>query len=170
MDKDTKQHEYEKKFLKVFEKQSDAIFRFCFYKVSNRAKAQDITQDTFMRCWQRLVVGDEIKNIKAFLFTVARNLIIDHYRKQTNLSLEEISDQGFEPAINENNSEKVDSKMAFDKVLQLLSKIDEKYRDAVLLRYVEDLKPKEIAEILGESENVVSVRIHRGVEKLRKLI
>jgi RNA polymerase sigma-70 factor (ECF subfamily) len=97
-------------------------------------------------------------------------LVIDHYRKKTSTSLEGLSEQGYEPAINENISGKVDSKMAYDKALQLLSKIDEKYREAVLLRYVEDLSPRQIAEIIGESENVVSVRIHRGVEKLRKLL
>src|SRR3989344_5109153 len=51
-----------------------------------------------------------------------------------------------------------------------LDQLDETYRDIILLRYTEDLPPKEIARITGLSENVVSVRIHRGIEKLKVIL
>ena len=55
-------------------------------------------------------------------------------------------------------------------VRKAIDELDEAYREIVLMRFVEDLPPKDIARITGLSENVVSVRIHRGVEKLRTLL
>ena len=54
-------------------------------------------------------------------------------------------------------------------VVDKLFEIDEKYRDVLVLRYTEGLSVQEIAEVLGERENTVSVRIHRGIQQLRKL-
>jgi len=52
--------------------------------------------------------------------------------------------------------------------MEVLNKLEEPYRQAVTLRYVDGLSPKEIAEIVGESTNNISVRINRGIEKLKK--
>ena len=55
-------------------------------------------------------------------------------------------------------------------VLTMVDKLDEKYREPVLLRYVDGFSPKEIANILDESTNVISVRIHRGIRLLKTLM
>ena len=56
------------------------------------------------------------------------------------------------------------------RVRKAIDELDETYRDILLMRFIEDLPPQDIARISGLSENVVSVRIHRGVEKLRTLL
>jgi len=78
----------EKVFGEVYSRESDAIFRFCLLRTSDREVALDFTQDTFMRFWNSLVLEKEIKNHRTFLFTIARNVVIDWYRKKKAFSLE----------------------------------------------------------------------------------
>ena len=76
------------KFQKIYETESDAIFRFCLTRVSNRDQALDITQETFLRLWKTLNQDEKVLNNRAFLFTIAHRLIIDWYRKKKSLSLD----------------------------------------------------------------------------------
>jgi len=165
------------KFEEIYTKESDAIFRFCFVRVSNREQALDITQETFLRLWQSLQGKKEILNSRAFLFTVARRLIIDWYRKKKSFSLDKIISDRQE---NEDgySSDIIDEKTTKEKIYQgaegrfLLDKINElphSYRHTVYLRFVEDLSPPEIAEILKISVSAASVRINRGIRELKKI-
>jgi RNA polymerase sigma-70 factor (ECF subfamily) len=54
-------------------------------------------------------------------------------------------------------------------MLPKLDRLDEKYRQVVIMRYIDELSPKEIAEVLGDEENTVSVRLHRAIQKLRAM-
>src|SRR3954470_8519467 len=78
----------EKLFGEIYSRESDAIFRFCLLRTSDRDMALDFTQDTFMRFWNTLLTDKDIKNSRTFLFTIARNIIIDWYRKKKSLSLD----------------------------------------------------------------------------------
>ncbi len=155
----------EQEFLQAYDQFADAIFRHCFFRVSDRDLAKDMTQDTFIRTWQAIQKGQQIQNIKAFLYKVAGNLVIDYYRKKKELSLDDLQEKGFDPVKESKQSvDFIDLQLA----LTELQKLPEKYRQALSLRYVEEFSVAEIAEILGESENVVSVHIHRGIKELRK--
>ena len=81
-------HDIAYAFEKTYTDESDAIFRFCLVRVSNREQALDLTQETFLRLWQSLSQDKEIANARAFLFTVAHNLVIDWYRKKKSVSLD----------------------------------------------------------------------------------
>ena len=158
----------EAKFIKTYDDHSDAIFRHCYFRVYNRDIAKDITQDTFTKTWQYLADGGEIENIKAFLYKTATNLIIDLSRKKQTISLETIRETGFEPSYDD--SKDINNSIEVKRVLKIINKLDTAYKDAVIMRYVEDLSPKDIAKVLRESENNVSVRIHRGIKKLKELL
>jgi RNA polymerase sigma-70 factor (ECF subfamily) len=156
----------------IYRAESDAVFRFCLLRTSDREIALDFTQDTFMKFWNVLSDPDRkpVKNYRTFLFTIARNQVIDWYRKKKSLSLEammegadgETSD-AFTPALEGSVETKVEAEFLVRKIEGLA----EPYRHAVYLRCVEELKPREIAQILGESVNVISVRISRGLRQLR---
>lgn len=158
----------EEKFLEVYEKYNDAIFRHCYFRIGyDREKAKDLTQETFAKTWNYLAQGKVIENSKAFLYKVATNLMINLHAKKKDLSLDKLQTAGFDPGFD--NQESLHNFLVGQQLLKKLDQLDEKYSQAVAMRYVDDLSPKEIAEILGESENVVSVRIHRGLSKLREL-
>ncbi len=156
-------------FLKAYETYADAIFRHCYFRVYHREQANDLMQQTFMRTWQTLVQGTEIENLRAFLYKVANNLIIDEARKKREqVSLDGLEESGFEPSTNPRPE--LEKSLDHQALYPYLQQLDEKHREVVIMRYIDDLSPKEIAQVLGESANVISVRIHRAIERLRHLI
>lgn len=82
----------------------------------------------------------------------------------------EMSVEDFLPADESNTLEAAMGRFDGERVLDRLNDLPELYREALTLRYVDGLSPKEISEIIGESENVVSVRVHRGLKKLKELL
>lgn len=163
----------EKAFGEIYRLESEAIYRFCLLRTSDRNVAQDFTQDTFMRFWNSLLSEKKINNSRAFLFTVARNIVIDWYRKKKTFSLDQMMESetsmrgaSFQPIAREN----VETTVEAAHLVQRIHELPEPYSKAVYLRCVEELKPREISEILGESANVISVRISRGLEQLRKVL
>ena len=161
-------NEQEKEFLKLNDDLADPIFRHCFFRVSDREKAKDIMQETFTRTWEYLAKGETVKNLKAFVYRVANNLIIDSYRKKKEDSLDRMQEDGFDIGVDER--EKIMDMLSGREVIALMADLGDKYREVIVMRYIDDLMPREIAEIIGESENVISVRLHRGLRQLRDLI
>lgn len=159
-------------FNAIYMDQSDSVFRFCLFRVSSREQALDLTQEVFVRLWQSQIEEKEISNPRAFLFTVARHVIIDWYRKKKPISLEGLSENDDQDSFEVSDESTVVSRELEVEGRFVIDKIDElgpSYRDAVYLRFVEGLSPDEIGKILGMSVNATSVRINRGIQELRKL-
>jgi RNA polymerase sigma-70 factor, ECF subfamily len=158
----------EAQFLEAYEEHADALFRHCLLRVRDRELAKDIVQEAYSKTWVYMSEGKEIEYLRAFLYRVANNLIIDWSRKKKSSSLDSLmEDDGFEPA-DETIRDFADVPAAREAV-KLLGELDEIYRTAITMRYLDEMSPREIADALGVSENVVSVRIHRGIEKLSKM-
>lgn len=157
-----------KQFTEAYEKHSDALFRFAFFKLSDRERAKDLLQETFSKAWEYVSTKGDVDNIKAFLYKILSNLIIDEYRKRKPVdSLEDLREVGFDPS--RDSTETLVNRIDGSKAIMLLRKIAEPYRSAIFMRYIQELSLKEIAELTEENENAIAVRIHRGLEKLRKL-
>lgn len=163
-----KSAEVEKEFLEAYSLFSDAIFRHCVFCVSDREKAKDITQITFVRLWDILSQGNEIDNMRAFLYRIVNNLIIDEYRKKKDESLDRMRDEeGFDIGFDPRNE--VEARDDYERARALLETLPEHYRQALVMRHIDGLSVKEIAQMTDESENVISVRIHRAITKLTTL-
>lgn len=158
----------EKSFFELYERESDSLFRFVFFRVNDREAALDLVQESFVKLWEVLSSGRDIDNARAFLFRIASNKVIDRYRKVKEYSLDLLAEEGFDASLEAAVSieEGIDMKEA----MKVLETLPEKYREAVWLRNVEEWAVKDIAKHLGESENAVSVRIHRGIAMWRKKI
>ncbi len=156
----------EKEFMQAFDEYGDAIFRFCFLKVSEIALAEDMTQETFMRYWQALRRGQEMTNTRSFLYTIAGNLAKDWYKKKKSDSLDYKMEQGFEPRERETRNAQILAE--YQEAITKISALGERDREVLFLRYTEGLDPKDIADILGESANAVSVRLSRAMKHLQK--
>lgn len=149
----------------AFDLYADAIFRHCSFKLFDRERSKELTQDAFMRYWECLQRGEKIENTRAFLYRIANNLIIDHIRKKKEISLDKLQEEGFEPG--EESMASMHDRLDGQKAVRLLKKLDDPYRQALTLRFVEGLEVQEIADILEEKPNTVSVHIHRGLKQLR---
>ena len=157
----------EKSFLKLYDEFADSIFRHCYFRVNSRELAEDLTQESFMRMWNQLMGPTPIDNPKALLYRIAGNLIIDFYRKKKETSLDALAEGGYDPVGEDEHS--ILAYAAAQEALGLLKKLEPPYREVLSMRYVDGLPPGDIADILGETENAVSVRIHRGMQKLKQL-
>lgn len=154
-------------FNSLYDAHADAIFRFCLFKIGDRETAKDLTQDVFVKVFKHLTSGGEIENEKAFLYAVAKNIVIDFWRKKKSVN-EGSLPEGFMnsvPALS--NTEILAEYQIF---LSLLDKLSPTDREVIILRYVEDVSSKDMAELLGERENTILVRISRATEKLRDLV
>ncbi|MEK7080116.1 MAG: sigma-70 family RNA polymerase sigma factor [Patescibacteria group bacterium] len=155
-------------FLETYDAYGNDIYRFCLMKVSRSEVAEDITQEVFMRFWQTLRDGTELRNARALLYTIARNLVIDWYRKKKESSLDVLQDQGIDFA--GDDWKHITQNAEHREVLEVIQQLDESSREALMLRYVDGLSPSEIAELSGETPNAISVRINRAIKKVKDLI
>ena len=151
-------------FNDAYEQYVDVVFRLCKYKVGVDDTAEDLTQDVFVKYWNYLVQGKKVSNTKSFLYQIARNLIIDHYRKHKSVSLDQLHEDGFDPGQDSQQVNQSEANLA----IKAIKGLDEKYRDAVYLRLVDEMGVKDIAKVLDISESNASVRIHRGIKQLQE--
>lgn len=159
-----KQETLQNLFLESFNQYSDAIYRFCVVKVSNIDLAEDMTQEVFTRYWLYVKDEKEISNVRALLYTIAGNLAKDWYKKKKSVSLDERLENGLDVASRELSSE---TQAQYNEVLTAMDDMDERDKEVLYLRYVEGFEPKQIAEIIGETANNVSVRLNRAVGRLK---
>jgi RNA polymerase sigma-70 factor (ECF subfamily) len=144
---------------------SKGLLRYCMLRVSSQDKAIDIVQESFVRVWWYLLNGKHIENDKSFLYTTARHLIIDEYRKKKTVSLESLYATQDVILIEHYDNEYTLAEIAY--MLRNLSHLPPLYSTILAMRYIDDYSVKKIAKLLSVSENIVSVRIHRGIEKMR---
>ncbi len=168
----------QKQFAAVFEAHSDELFRHCFMRLSDRERALELTQETFLRAWEYALRGEEVRHWRALLYRILNNLIVDEYRKHKSQSLDALLEQeetqdAVEGALLRDEVDVLeDATVRFDsaRALKALATLVEPYRAVLVFRYIDGLSPKEIAECTQASENAVSVRINRGLKKLRTIL
>lgn len=166
---------HEERFLKAFEEYSDALFRHAFLRISDRERAIDLVHDTFTKVWVYVRNGHEVDQFRPFLYKVLNNLIIDEYRKAKEASLDALLaidgvDEGTFDELSENTVESLAATLDGKKAFELLHDMPDVYKEVIVLKFVDGLGPKEIAVLIEESENVISVRLHRGLKMLRDKI
>lgn len=140
---------------------------YAFFKLHNQAASEDAVQDTFIKTWAYLVKGGKIETMKAFLYHVLNNLIVDQYRRHKTSSLDVLLEKGYEPS--GDDSEHLFNSLDGKAALLFIERIPQRYQKVMRLRYVKDLPLGEIARITGQSKNTVAVQLHRGLEKLKLL-
>ena len=166
---------HEERFLKAFEEYGDALFRHAFLRISDREKAIDVVHDTFTKVWTYVRNGHEVDQFRPFLYKVLNNLIIDSYRKTKEASLDALLaidgvDEGAFDELSESTVESLAATIDGKKAFEIVQEMPDVYKEVILLKFVDGLGPKEISALLEESENVISVRLHRGLKELRKMI
>ncbi len=156
-------------FLALYDSEADVLYRFLLLRTNDHERACDIVQESYLRVWRALVSGTEIKQLRAFLFQTARNIVIDMYRQDARRetdSLDRFFEEGGE--LGDDAELHQYDQLDIERVRELLAELEPpSYREVILLRYALEWTPKEIAEALSVSENVVSVRINRAIKKLQ---
>ena len=146
---------------------SRGLSRYANIKIHPPSLSDDLVQTTFLKTWQYLQRGGRIDLMRAFLYHVLNRLIIDEYRKKKVVSLDLLAEEGLE--LEAVNSENIFNVIDGRTLAALIEKLPEKYRSAITMRYTNDLSLKEMSVITHQSQNAMSVQVHRGLAKLRLL-
>lgn len=162
-------------FIKAYDLYVDHIYRFIYFKVSNKEDAQDLVSAVFLKTWnyiQRESLKD-VKTLRALLYKVSRTSIIDHYRKNSQHNNIRIDDQENEIDIaddRQNIAEKTEIIFDFRIIENKLKELKDEYREVIILRFIDELSIDEIAEIVGKTKGNVRVLLYRSLKALKELI
>ena len=157
-------------FLDAYDEHADAIFRHCVFRVFSRERAEELVQETFVRFWEYLGKEKKIENIRAFLYRIATNLIIDESRKKKTESLDALLEDSPYLEPQGEGADSVERAALMREAMDYMQKLKPEEREIIMMRFIDDLSPKEIAEVLRTNPNVVSVRLHRALQSLRRVI
>lgn len=143
---------------KIIRTYYDAIFRYCYHYVDSRAAAEDLCQDTFASFIAHYGQMRNMGKAKNYLYTIAKNKCKDYCKKKTPVFMEEVPEQEKEERMEE-----------LVIVRQMIMSLPEAFREAIVLRYFQNLKYPEIAAILGISLSLAKYRVKKGLELLSEM-
>jgi RNA polymerase sigma-70 factor (ECF subfamily) len=150
----------------LYDRYIEKIYRFVYYKTFVKETAEDITSDVFHKAFQKINSFDETKGtFSAWIYRIARNAVIDHYRtaKKT-VPIEDI----FELGESDRTEEAHDALLALSKVQNFMKTMTPRQREIITLRLWEERSYREIAEIIGGTEDSVKMAFSRAIRDLRE--
>lgn len=145
-----------------------AIYSYLYYRCGrNRELAEDLTSEIFIKALEKFHTYDPEKKFKSWIFTIAHNHLIDHFRQQrTTVDLETVEN------IIEGDTEDVkqilNQRIAAEQVTELLDKVSDEEKEILLMRYHQGMPIKNIADLVDREEGHVRVIIHRALAKMQK--
>jgi len=152
------------------EKYQGPIYSFALHFFRDPTRAEDVTQDTFLRAFRFLHTYDPARRFSTWLYTVARNQCIDRHRetvRRDQVDIETVSPSRLSRArTGPNPLEALEDREDRARLVKAVAELPEKYRTPILLCYAEGLPYQEISEILGISLNNTKIRIFRGKKKI----
>lgn len=161
---------------RLYDRYVSSIYRFVYLKLPTREIAEDVTSETFLRFWQSLLDQKDITNVRAYLYQVARNLVVDYYRKQQSTEAFETPvtfSQDGTSSLNEGDfSDRsrshrvIEARADLNIVLEKIERLKEDYRDVLTLRLIDGLAFGDIAKVLEKTPGHVRVIYHRAIKAL----
>ncbi len=143
---------------KIFREYNDYVFKYIYGMVQNRAEAEDLLQDTFIKVMK--ASNKDIRNWKSYLLTIARNTVYDHWRKRkSKLNLDFLKLKTKERDI--------ELKLDIEKGIKNLSP---KLKEVLILREINKMEYREIADVLGIEKGTVKSRLSRAREELKNFL
>ena len=150
----------------------DELFRLALRITLNRADAEDVVQETMLKVWNRRDSWAELESIEAYCLTICRNLALDKMKRaeHQNTSLEEGGggDEHADHSYASNPEEQAVQRDRVELVRKLMSQLPEKQRTCMQLRDIEGKAYKEIAQVLGITEQQVKINIFRARQTIKQ--
>ena len=162
-------------FIKAYDDFADDLYRFAYFKLGSEEEAKDLVSVIFLKTWNHIQTNSlkDSKTLRALLYKIARNAIIDHYRDKglaSSISIEDAPQALEVPDDSQNQEDLIDQKSDLDLVQRKLMLLKDEYREVIIWRFVEDLSMDEIASITGKKKGNIRVLLHRAVTALKDLI
>jgi RNA polymerase sigma-70 factor (ECF subfamily) len=155
----------------LYDTHHQALFRYVWSRVGERALAEDLTGEVFMRMLGALPrYRASAAPFRAWLYQITRNLLVDHYRKtgnHLNIPLEQVE---MVRSATLDLTTIVEQQLTLEGVQQALARLEATQREVVTLRFLSGLSLREVASVLGKSESAVKALQHRGLTGLRQAL
>ena len=155
-------------FNDLFEEFYRKISRFVWLRVNHKQTAEDLTAEVFIKVWNSLQKEEPPLSFSNWVFTIARNRVIDHYRTQKSFSnLQELETfLEYEDHI----VETLDLDIATKEILGAMEELSEDQRQVLRLKLLEDLDNEEISAVVGKPSGTIRVIQHRAIMQVKKLV
>lgn len=146
------------------------IYRFILIKVSHREEAEDLSHQVFLQAWQNIREYDDRGHpFSSWLYRIARNTVIDYYRK--NKQLISLHDSvPFQLAEETEINNKTAVLIEFERVLTALKQLKPTDQEVIILRFIEEFSVAETATSVNKTEGAVKLIQHRALKKLKKIL
>lgn len=162
-------------FGELYRKYASTIFKFVHFRVGNRCVAEDLTADTFVRALKRINhVEWQGRDIGAWLVTIARNLVADHY-KSGRVRLEkpcaDVLDQELADDMRETSPEDIVADYLTNRaLLEAVMQLSGDQKQCIIMRFLQGLSVLETAEAMGKNEGAIKALQYRAVRSLGRLL
>lgn len=156
-------------FGKLYDYHFDAIFRFIYYRTNHQQTAEDLTEEVFLKAYRSLAtLKGGTGTLRGWLYSIARNTIIDHYRKaKETINLDALEEL---PSYEDSVVDRLEASDDTVALLETLKKLSSEQQTILKLRFFENLSITEIATTLNKSEGNIRIIQHRGLQQLKKLL
>lgn len=144
------------------------VYRYVYYRV-NSADAEDLVETVFLKVWENIrQYKTKKRSFSAWIFRIAHNLVVDHYRSFKDKNFEELTLQVPDQNRQHNPIRTAQNVLDNEVLKKALNKLKKQYRDVILYKFINDLSNKEIAEILDRSEGSLRILQFRALKALKK--
>lgn len=143
------------------------LYRFVLVRCSHRKEmAEELTQDVFIQAWEKKeLFNSNRSSLRNWLYIIARNKIIDFYRKnKVTISLEEIGD-----FVAAERTDQIETDLLMEDVIKKISLLEDDEQDILILRYLQEFEINEIEKVINKKYSATKVMLHRAMQKLKKL-
>lgn len=158
-------------FGQLYDRYVDTVFRFIYFRINDRALAEDFTSETFLRALRRIgTISYQGRDIGAWFITIARNIVLDHLKSARHRLEMTTADtiEGKEHA--ESTEAAVLESLQSERLMQAVQQLGDEQRECVMLRFVHGLSVNETAQVMGKNDGAIKALQHRAVRKLADLI
>jgi RNA polymerase sigma-70 factor (ECF subfamily) len=158
-------------FGKLYDRYVDMVFRFIYFRVNDRALAEDFTSETFLRALRRIsTISYQGRDIGAWFITIARNIVLDHLKSARHRLELTTADtlEGKEHVAS--TEEAVLDVLQSERLMQAVAQLGDEQRECVMLRFVHGLSVSETAQVMGKNDGAIKALQHRAVRKLADLV
>lgn len=160
--------QYRDAFAMLLPRYRDKVFRLSFSMLRNHAQAEDVTQDIFLRMWRALPGFAGQSQLSTWIYAISKNACLSEMRKRRPQVSLDLNDDEYHPEIAALAAPEADDSATVS-VGQVLDRLPERYRQAVVLFYMEDKSYEQTAESLGLPLGTVKALLHRARKRLIEL-
>lgn len=155
----------------IYDRYEVRIYTYIYRRIGDQALAEDLTGQVFLK------MLEAIRNRKAWhssfsgwLYRIAHNIVIDHYRQRTNQQHVSLDDEPTLPALDETPDQAVELKLDVERLRAAIARLTEEQAEVVSLRFLEGYSISEVAEMMNKTEGAIKALQYRAVANLRLLL